>query len=501
MMKSKLKELKSILAEISDLHAAAALLGWDQQTYMPSGGVTGRGFQLGTVESVAHREFTSAKVGSLLDQLAPMVEQLDPDSDDARLIQVTRRNYEKSIKVPLPFVAEFAQATTHAHQSWVEARQDDNFAKFRPYAEKIIDFRRRYADFFSPYEHVYDPLLDDFEPGLKTSEVAQIFQQLRSEQTILVKQIAEQPEINSSFLYLDYDAQRQWDFCVQIISQFGFDWQHGRMDHSAHPFTEGIGNQDVRITTRVNPNYLNTALFGSLHEAGHALYEMGIDSSLARSPLGSGVSLAVHESQSRLWENLIGRSRPFWDYFYPHLQNKFPDQLRNINPHAFYRAINHVQPSAIRIEADEATYNLHIILRFELETALMEGSLAAKDLPEAWNSGMKDILGIVPQDDSRGVLQDIHWSSGLFGYFPTYALGNLISAQLWECIQRDIPDLTDQIQMGEFSALLTWLRQNIHRHGAKFEPQELVERVTGSRIEPTAYLRYLRTKFGEIYSV
>ena len=466
---------------------------------MPPGSTPGRALLIGTVQSFAHREFTSPTVGRLLDQLTPLVEQLDPDEDDARLVKVTHRSFEKSLKIPSRFVAEFAQATTTAHQAWVEARSENNFGKFLPHAEKVIEMRRRYAGFFSPYEHVYDPLLDDFEPGLKTNEVQQIFQTLRLEQSLLVKQISQQDKIDASFLNAHYDEQKQWDFCVRVISQFGYDWQHGRMDKSAHPFTEGIGSQDVRITTRINPNYINTALFGSMHEAGHALYEFGIDPRLARSPLGSGVSLAVHESQSRLWENLVGRSRPFWDYFFPQLQETFPDQLKDIRLEAFYRGINRVQPSFIRIEADEATYNLHIILRFELETALMVGSISVKDLPDAWNSGMADILGICPADNTQGVLQDVHWSEGLIGYFPTYALGNLISAQLWECIQRDIPDLSDQIRTGDFSSLLNWLRNNIHQHGAKFEPQELVERVTGSRIDPTAYLRYLKDKFGTIY--
>ncbi len=286
-----------------------------------------------------------------------------------------------------------------------------------------------------------------------------------------------------------------------MITKFGYDWQRGRQDFSPHPFTTHFGPDDVRITTRILPDFLSSAIFGTMHESGHALYEQGIDPALRRSPLDTATSLGVHELQSRLWENLVGRSLPFWKYFYPRLQQAFSSQLGNVDLMTFYKGINKVQPSLIRVEADEATYNLHIMLRMDLEIALMEGSLQARDLPEAWNTHMQEYLGLTPADDSDGVLQDVHWSGGMIGYFTTYALGNLISVQLWECIQKDIPDLTQQIEQGDFKALLGWLRAKIHRHGAKFEPQELVEQVTGSKITPAPYIRYLEHKFGEIYEL
>jgi carboxypeptidase Taq len=317
----------------------------------------------------------------------------------------------------------------------------------------------------------------------------------------LVHAIAEKAQVEAGFLYQSFEEQKQWDFGVQVISSFGYDWKHGRQDRAAHPFTQSIGLHDVRITTRFNPNFLNTGLFGTMHEAGHALYELGIDPRLARSPLGSGASLAMHESQSRMWENLVGRSLPFWEHFYPHLQQVFSSQLGNISLEKFYKGINQVQPSFIRVEADEATYNLHIMLRLEIEIALIEKTLQVKDLPEAWNTRMKEYLGIVPENDAKGVLQDVHWSGGMIGYFSTYALGNLVSAQLWERINIDLPDLSEQIRKGEFSILLGWLREKIHRHGAKFEPQELIQHVTGSKIDPEAYVRYLKAKFGEIYQI
>jgi len=500
-MEDKLKQLQTILAEVSDLYAAAGLLGWDQQTYMPPGGAEGRGYQLGTVEALAHQKFTSQEVGKLLDELQPYADQLDPDANEARLIKVTRRSYDKQAKVPAELITEMAQVTAVAHQAWTEARAENNFPKFQPHLQKVVELRCRYAELFAPYDHIYDPLLDDFEPGLKTADVKMIFENLRPQQVAIVRAIAAKPQVEAGFLYQPFDEQKQWDFGVKVISSFGYDWKHGRQDRSAHPFTQSIGGQDVRITTRFNPNYLGTGLFGTMHEAGHALYELDIDPALRRSPLGSGASLAVHESQSRMWENLVGRSLPFWEHFYPQLQQAFPAQLGNVPLSKFYQGINQVHPSFIRVEADEATYNLHIMLRLEIELALIERTLQVKDLPEAWNTRMKEYLGVVPENDAQGVLQDVHWSGGMIGYFSTYALGNLVSAQLWERINLDLPDLPEQIRKGEFSTLLSWLHEKIHCHGAKFEPQELIQRITGSKIDPAAYVRYLRGKYGEIYGI
>jgi carboxypeptidase Taq len=500
-MNKTLAQLRSALAEIADIQAANSLLSWDQQTYMPPQSAEGRGYQISTLESIAHVKFTSAKIGRLLDKLQTEVETLDPNSDDRRLVEVTRRDYEKLKRVPTRLVTEFARATSAAHQAWYEARLENNFQKIRPHFERIFDLRREYAQVFAPYAHMYDPLLDDFEPGFKTNDLKVIFDQLRPQQVAIAKAISQKEPVDDTFLHLKYDLQKQWNFGVRIISRFGYDWQHGRQDKSAHPFTQEIGLQDVRITTRLKEDYLNTALFGTMHECGHALYEQGIDHALARSPLGAAASLAVHESQSRMWENLVGRSRSFWEGFYPELQKTFPNQLKNISLDRFYKGINKVHPSLIRVEADEATYNLHIMLRLEIEIELIEGKLEVKDLPERWNARMQEYLDVLPTSDTDGVLQDIHWSSGLIGYFPTYALGNLISAQLWECINQQISDLPEQIRRGDFSSLLGWLRQNVHRYGAKYRSQELVQRITGSGIDPSAYIRYLQKKYGEIYGI
>lgn len=499
-MHEKLMQLKAILAEIQDLNYARALLDWDQQTYMPPGGAEARGNQLGTLGRLAHERAISPELGQLLSDLQPYVGTLDPTSDDACLIRVTNRQYQKASRIPSEHIVRFAQATSLAQQAWIEARRKADFSLFSALLEQVVALRQEYTSFFPGGEHPYDALLDDFEPGMKTTEVKAIFDELRPQQVALLKAIAGKPKVDDSFLHQPFDEKKQWDFGVEVITRFGYDWHRGRQDKSPHPFTSSFSSNDVRITTRVDPAFLNTMLFGTMHECGHALYDLGPAPELERTGLESGASMAVHESQSRMWENLVGRSLPFWEHFYPRLQTTFP-QMADVPLAKFYRGINKIQPSYIRVEADEATYNLHIMLRLEIEIALIEGKLAVKDLPEYWNSKMEEYLGIRPPNDAKGVLQDIHWSSGLIGYFPTYALGNLVSAQLWEKINADIPDLPAQIRQGQFAALLGWLREKVHRHGCKFEPQDLLQQVTGSRINPAPYLRYLKHKYGEIYGL
>lgn len=499
-MKNSLHLLKAILAEIADLSKAAAVLSWDQQVNMPPAGAEARGNQLALLGRLAHERATSPELGKLLEQLQKEIEALDPASDEARLIKVTARDYEKATRVPPEFVAEMTQVTTQAFQAWVEARQQANFAHFRPYLEKILELTHQYIGFFPPADHPYDVLLDNYEPGMKTAEVKAIFESLRPRQVALIREISQQPQVDDSFLHQPFNEQKQWDFGVEVLTKIGYDWQRGRQDKSPHPFTTSFSINDVRITTRLDPSFLNPMLFGSIHECGHALYEMGVHPSYERTSLEGGASLAIHESQSRLWENLVGRSLAFWEHFYPRLQEYFP-HLANIPLEKFYQGINKVAPSPIRVEADEATYNLHIMLRLEIEIALVSGQLAVKDLPEVWNAKMQEYLGIAPKNDAEGVLQDVHWSNGYIGYFATYALGNLVSAQLWEKIRQDIPNLEGQIRAGDFKALLHWLRENIHQYGRKYEPQELIQRVTGSKITPEPYLRYLTGKFSDIYGL
>jgi carboxypeptidase Taq len=427
---------------------------------------------------------------------------LDPDSDDACLVRKVAHDYGKARRVPADYVAENSRVTAMAHDAWSKARPANDFASFRPHLQEVVRLRRAYAEFFAPYDHPYDPMLDDFERGLKMPQVKAVFDELRPRQVALVRAVAERGRpVDNRLLHRDYDLQKQWDFGVEVARAFGYDFERGRQDKSAHPFTTTFGLGDVRITTRLYPNLLSSSIFSTMHETGHALYEQGSPPELDRTPLLGGSSLAIHESQSRLWENLVGRSLSFWKGYYPRLRSLFPEQLADVDLTAFHRAINKVEPSLIRVEADEATYNLHIMLRFELEIALAEGDLPVGDLPAAWNDKMRDYLGLTPPNDAQGVLQDVHWSGGILGYFPTYALGNLVAAQLWEKINADLPDLPGQIEKSDFSALLGWLRTNIHRHGSKFEATELLQRVVGSGLSAAPYLKYLESKFGEIYGL
>jgi carboxypeptidase Taq len=383
----------------------------------------------------------------------------------------------------------------------MEARAKSDYSVFQPHLEKILEMGKQFVSFFPPADHPYDILLDQFEPGMKTADVKAIFDGLRPQQVALVKAISERPQVDDSFLKLAYDEKTMDVFSQEIAKTFGYDFERGRQDRAAHPFCTSFGSNDVRITTRFVPSMPFALLFGTMHETGHALYEQGIGRIWARSSLEGGASLAIHESQSRMWENLVGRSRAFWTHFYPRAQELFPTQLGNVSLDQFYKAINKVQPSLIRVEADEATYNLHIMLRLELEIAMIEGKVAIKDLPELWNTKSQEYLGVTPPNDALGVLQDIHWSGGMMGYFSTYALGNIISAQLLARFKAFVPELDEQIAQGEFSALLSWLRVKIHQYGRKYEPQELVERVTKSKIDPAPYVEYLKTKYGEIYGL
>lgn len=501
-MEETLHHLKQLLAEVDDLARAAAVLSWDQQTYMPPAGVHARAAQMATLEKLAHARFVSDEIGQLLEDLRPWAEELDADSDTACLIRVTARECAKARKVPEELVAALAQKTALAHNIWVEARQAKDFAKFQPVLEELVELTRQKAEHLGYTDHIYDPLLDAYEPEMKTAEVAAIFADLKTRLIPLIQEITAHPDAVQDTLFQGtFDVETQWEFGVAVLRQMGYDFERGRQDKAAHPFTTSFTPDDVRITTRLDPKHVTSALFSSVHEGGHALYEQGISRSLLRTPLGDGASMAVHESQSRLWENVIGRNRACWTYFLPQLQNRYPEQLQEATLDQVYQAVNVVRPDYIRVEADELTYNLHIFLRFELETALLAGEIAVSDLPELWNQKMQRYLGLTPPDAALGVLQDVHWSAALFGYFPTYALGNVLSVQIYDCMLRDIPDLTEQIARGDFRALLDWLRTHIHAHGAKFAPQALVRRVTGEAINPQPYLNYLTRKYRDLYGL
>ena len=500
-MSEKLEQLKGILGEVSDIRRAASVLGWDQQVNLPPKGHEARGQQLATLSKIAHEKATTDEVGKLLDDLKEKIDGADPASDEAAMLRVASRNYDKATRVPPEFIAEQAVVSSKAFEAWGEAREKSDFSIFRPHLEKVVELVRRYVSFFPPADHPYDTLLDDYEPGMKTAEVQAIFDGLRPKQVELIKAISSKDQVKDDFLFVDYDEKKMMDFGVDVATKFGYDWSRGRQDKALHPFETAFSVNDVRITTRFEEDNPTATVFSTLHEAGHAMYEQGVNPAYERTPLEGGTSLAVHESQSRMWENLVGRSLPFWEHFFPSFQKMFPGQLGDVDVKAFYKAINKVEPSLIRVNADEATYNLHVMLRLELEIAMVEGAVEIKDLPEIWNTKMEEYLGVTPPNDAQGVLQDVHWSGGSIGYFSTYALGNLISAQLWEKINADIGDLDGQIHRGDFSELLAWLRENIHRHGQKFEPQALVERVTGSKITPDPYIRYLTKKYSDIYGL
>jgi carboxypeptidase Taq len=504
-MHDALAELRERLAEIQDLSHAGGLLGWDQQTMMPARAAELRAEQLGTLGRIVHERVTDDAIGRLLDALDGEQERLareQPDSDDAALLRVVRRDYEKARRVPSDLAAELARASALGHQAWVEARERSDFAAFLPCLERSVELKRRYIECFEGYDDPYDVLLDDYEEGMKTAEVAALFAELRGALVPLIAAIAERAEaVDGSVLHGSFPVEGQRVLVRRVLERLGWSGDGWRLDEAAHPFAMSFGPGDVRLTTRYDPSYVGMALYGGIHEFGHGLYESGVAPELARTPLGEGVSLGVHESQSRLWENVVGRGRPFAGYLHGELRSVFPEQFGGVGVEDFYRAVNRVQPSLIRVEADEATYGLHVILRFELERQMISGEIALRDLPETWNARMREYLGVEVPDDARGVLQDVHWSGGDIGYFSTYALGNLIGAQLWERARRDLPDLDAQLASGDGAALRAWLREHVHRHGRKYPPRELVARVVGGPIAVQPFVDYLRWKLGPIYGL
>ena len=479
-MSTHLERLKERLARITDLDAVRSLLGWDQQVTMPPGSNAARSHHLATVTALKHALFVADETGDLLEGAADEVAGLSYDSDDASLVRVARREYEKLRRVPESLMAERARVHALSYEAWVRARDASDFALFRPHLERVIDLTIEYAEALGYEERRYDALLDRYEPEMKTTQVAAVLAELKAGQVPLVQAIAERGRlVDNGFLHQEYPDQAQWEFSVQVLKDMGFDFTYGRQDRAVHPFTTSFSPQDVRLTTRIRENDLTWGLFSSIHEGGHALYDQGVRVELGRTPLFDGASYGVHESQSRLWENIVGRSRHFCAHYFPRLRKVFRKPLAGVDVETFYRAVNKVEPSFIRTEADEVTYNLHIFLRFELEQELVERRLSVADLPEAWNAKMKESLGITPPDDTRGVLQDVHWAEGLLGYFPSYTLGNLLAVQFYNQALKDMPDLTGQIAQGQLLGLRGWLRANIHAHGKKFTPAELVQRVTG----------------------
>jgi carboxypeptidase Taq len=486
--------LRERLGEIADLTSTISLLQWDEEVNMPPKAAPGRGQHLASLSSIRHRFQTARELGELLKELSDVSDLLEPD--DAKLVAETLYDYSRAQRLPESFVKEFAETRSAAYVTWVEARKQSNFALFQPQLQRIVDLLKRRADYMGFEGSPYNALLEDYERGMTAEVLKPLFAELAPRQSEIVAHAA---KVSASGDYTwmdqDWDEQKQWDFGLRVLHDLGFDLEAGRQDKSVHPFTTNFDLYDVRITTRVNRRDLFSALTGTIHECGHALYEQGFQDKDRRTTLAEGISLGIHESQSRMWENMIGRSLPFWKYYTPILREFFPGQLDGISPEQICAGLNRVEPSLIRVEADECTYNLHIIVRFEVETALIEGNLAVKDVPSFWNEKYKQYLGIDVPDDAHGCLQDIHWSHGAMGYFPTYALGNLYAAQMMEQISIDLSGAWDQVGCGQFTSLLGWLRENVHRHGRRKTAPELIQDISGKALTPESFLRYLTSKY------
>ncbi len=495
------ESLKQHAREVAIIDSCSGLLGWDERTYMPRRGSQFRAEQLGYLAGLRHEKFTSPQFGELLATAESDGFQDQPESVEAVNLREWRREYDLATKLPKSLVEEITRETTIAQGVWVEARKKDDFQSFLPNLETVIGLTKQMADAYGWEGERYNALLDQYEPGAKTEEVAEVFTVLRKELVTLLGKIKDAPrKPNTKIVEQAFDVEKQRVFGEMVCRAIGFDFSAGRLDITTHPFCSGFGIGDTRITTRYNPNRLNDALFGTMHEAGHALYEMGIKKEdHFGTPMGESVSLGIHESQSRMWENQVGRSKEFWTYFFPMAQGIFRDALSDVALDDFYAAINDVRPSYIRVEADEATYNLHILLRFELERAMMRDEIATKDLAGEWRKRFEEYLGIPVDNDRQGVLQDVHWSAGLIGYFPTYSLGNLYAAQFFAKAEADLPNLKAGFAHGNFEHLLTWLRENIHVHGRRYRATELAQRVTGKELSPQPLIDSLNTKFGAIY--
>jgi carboxypeptidase Taq len=498
----KLAELKRRLLEISDLRAAGSVLSWDQATYMPQGGAAARGRQEATLRRLAHERLVDPAMGKLIDGLTVYAEGLPAEDDGASLIRVARRDFDKAIRVPAAFVQRASALNSASYDAWTRARPANDFAAVLPFLGQALDMSREYADFFAPHAHVADPLIDDADEGMTAASVSALFNELRPALVAMVRAIGDQPTINDQCLRGSFAPAAQIDFGLAVASRLGYDLERGRLDQTHHPFCTKFSLGDVRITTWIDESDIGKALFATLHEAGHALYEQGVSRALEGTPLGWGASAGVHESQSRLWENVVARSRVFWEHYYPLLRRTFPQPFERVPIETFYRAINKVERSLIRTDADEVTYNLHVMLRFDLELELLEGHLRVKDLPEAWRARMQADLGVVAPDDRDGCLQDVHWySGGIGGAFQSYTIGNVLSAQFYAAAVTAQPDIPREIAAGHFATLHAWLREHIYRHGRKYTPTDLIVRATGAPMSTGPYLAYLRRKYGEIYSL
>jgi carboxypeptidase Taq len=501
-MTAKLDQLLEKVHTVHDLGKAMAVLGWDRETNMPPGGLTARIQQLTTLRRIQHEMYTSDEMGVLIAAAIEEQDDADPDSFEFTLLRYLQRDYADQRKLPPEFVRRVSEVSGKAHHAWVQARQDNDFPHFQPHLEVIVEMCKEMAEYFGYEDEKYDALLDKYEHGMKTAEVRAIFNAAKEALVPLREEVdARADQVDDSIVHQEFPIAKQKEFARYIAEAVGYDFSRGHLGTVVHPFATSFSKDDARITTRWYPDFLNPSLFGTLHESGHAMYEQGTHADLARTPLARGTSSGIHESQSRMIENIIGRSLGFWQRHYPKLQETFPEQLGGHDVQAFYRAINKVQPSFIRVEADEMTYNFHIMLRFELEQALLEGDLVVADLPTAWNDKMNELLGVVPPTDTLGCLQDVHWTRPGFGYFPTYALGNLYATQMYETAVSQNPQIGADMADGDPASLVGWLGEEVHQHGRKYTPGELILRATGKPLSHEPFVRYITQKFSALYGI
>jgi carboxypeptidase Taq len=494
-------ELTQLLRDAALLGSCGSVLSWDEQTYMPANGASHRAEQLALLAGMGHERTTSPRIGELLSELQRETDLGEPDGDRVVNVREARRTYDRQTKLPRRLVEELSRTTTLSQQAWIKAREDADFAAFLPWLEKMIALKREEAQAVGYGNGVpYDALLDEYEPGMTAAEIERAFTPLRDDLVKLVEAIRDSScRPNVEILSRHYPKTPQIVLAEAAAKAIGFDFEAGRIDESAHPFCSGFGPGDCRLTTRYHDHYFNSAFFGVLHEAGHGIYEQGLDAGSFGLGIGQPVSLGIHESQSRMWENFVGRSRSFWTYFFPTTQIGFPKALGDVSLDDFYFAVNDVRPSLIRVEADEVTYNLHIMLRFEIEQHLISGELKPADVPGVWNEKVQKYFGLTVPTDATGCLQDIHWSAGLLGYFPTYALGNMYAAQFFVAAEQELGCFDEQFARGMFKPLKNWLNEKIHRHGKRYSARRLVEVVTGRPLSHEPLIAHLRKKYSELY--
>lgn len=490
------KKVRSLMNTICDIQAASSILNWDQETYMPSGAAETRAEQISSLDALAHQFLT----GNEAQKAVEAITTLNGESAQYPLLKLFKEDFEKAVKIPEELVRKTSKATALAHESWKKARQAADFSLFEKSLQELVDLKIEAAELYGYEKDRYDALLNIFEPGMTVGLLTPVFDRLKTATKDLLDTIEPKKDtVTDAPMLRYYPHDGQMTLSALIAERMGFKFENGRIDLAAHPFCTSFSQYDVRLTTRVNEHDLGSCLYGVIHEAGHGMYEQGFSTDLARTFGADGASMGIHESQSLLWETIITRSEEFWQFALPHLQKQFPGTADDLTPRDLFKAVNKVQPSLIRVDADEVTYNMHIVLRFEIEQMMINGKVALKDIPELWNEKMRNYLGVVPPDNAKGCLQDIHWSFGGFGYFPSYTLGKLYAAMLWKVIQKDIPNIRENIATGDFTALLGWLRENIHTYGRTQKPGEIMTRITGSALNAEAFVEYINTKFADVY--